>query len=173
MVNRVLHQVAAARASRVTVVPWSKWLCPGGNFLVHRDGVVLRPDGVHLDQRTSAPLLWDWLRPQLVALRRPRRRSPCHRPVTGTRPGSRTLGYQPALDGIRAVAVLGVLVFHDGIERVVGGFLGVDLFFVLRGFLITTLLLREWHRTGGIALGASGPAASAGCFPPCCSCCWR
>jgi peptidoglycan/LPS O-acetylase OafA/YrhL len=73
--------------------------------------------------------------------------------LTGTRPGSRTLGYQPALDGIRAVAVLGVLVFHAGIERVVGGFLGVDLFFVLSGFLITTLLLREWHRTGGIALG--------------------
>jgi len=72
---------------------------------------------------------------------------------TGSTPGSRTLGYQPALDGIRAVAVLGVLVFHAGIERVVGGFLGVDLFFVLSGFLITTLLLREWHRTGGIALG--------------------
>ena len=73
--------------------------------------------------------------------------------MTGTTPGSRTLSYQPALDGIRAVAVLGVLVFHAGIERVVGGFLGVDLFFVLSGFLITTLLLREWHRTGGIALG--------------------
>jgi peptidoglycan/LPS O-acetylase OafA/YrhL len=70
VVNRVLHQVAAARTSRVTVVPWSKWLCPGGKFLVRRDGVVVRPDGVHLDQRTSSPLLWDWLRPQLVAIRR-------------------------------------------------------------------------------------------------------
>ena len=93
--------------------------------------------------------------------------------MTGTRPGSRTLGYQPALDGIRAVAVLGVLVFHAGIERVVGGFLGVDLFFVLSGFLITTLLLRECTAPAGSRSGASTPVASAGSSPPCCSCCWR
>lgn len=62
------------------------------------------------------------------------------------------LGYQPALDGVRAVAVLAVMVFHAGIGRLGGGFLGVDPFFGLSGFLITTLLVREWHATGRISL---------------------
>ena len=62
------------------------------------------------------------------------------------------LGYEPALDGIRAVAVTAVVGFHAfGIPR--GGFLGVDLFFVLSGFLITTILVREHAKTGEIALG--------------------
>jgi peptidoglycan/LPS O-acetylase OafA/YrhL len=62
--------------------------------------------------------------------------------------------YQPALDGLRAFAVIGVLCYHGGLDWAQGGFLGVDLFFVLSGFLITTLLLREREDTGGIALGA-------------------
>ena len=56
-----------------------------------------------------------------------------------------------ALDGLRGLAVAGVLLFHGG--HLVGGYLGVDLFFVLSGFLITSLLLRESGRTGGVALG--------------------
>jgi peptidoglycan/LPS O-acetylase OafA/YrhL len=55
----------------------------------------------------------------------------------------------PALDGIRAVAVIAVLAFHGGIAAVSGGFLGVDAFFVLSGYLITALLLSEWARTDG------------------------
>jgi peptidoglycan/LPS O-acetylase OafA/YrhL len=55
----------------------------------------------------------------------------------------------PALDGIRAVAVVGVLAFHGGVSWMTGGFLGVDAFFVLSGYLITTLLLTEWTRSGG------------------------
>ena len=51
------------------------------------------------------------------------------------------LRYMPALDGLRGVAVIGVILFHAGV--VSGGFLGVDLFFVLSGFLITSLLLKE------------------------------
>ena len=56
------------------------------------------------------------------------------------------LGYQPALDGLRAVAVLAVLLYHSGLPWAQGGFLGVDVFFALSGFLITSLLLREWDR---------------------------
>jgi peptidoglycan/LPS O-acetylase OafA/YrhL len=56
------------------------------------------------------------------------------------------------LDGIRAVAVALVLADHGGIAGVSGGFLGVDVFFVLSGFLITSLLLDELGRTGRIAL---------------------
>ena len=64
------------------------------------------------------------------------------------------LAYRPAIDGLRAVAVLAVVAYHDGLGWARGGFLGVDTFFVLSGFLITTLLLLERRRTGRIALGA-------------------
>ena len=62
------------------------------------------------------------------------------------------LAYQPALDGIRALAVLAVIGYHDEYRWARGGFLGVDAFFVLSGFLITTLLLSEWRRHGRIAV---------------------
>ena len=63
--------------------------------------------------------------------------------------GSALGGYRPALDGVRAVAVLAVIAYHLG--WLPGGFLGVDVFFVLSGYLITTLLLREIQRTGRIS----------------------
>jgi peptidoglycan/LPS O-acetylase OafA/YrhL len=59
----------------------------------------------------------------------------------------------PALDGVRAVAVALVLAGHGGIPGMRGGFLGVDVFFVLSGFLITSLLLDELGRSGRIDLG--------------------
>lgn len=58
----------------------------------------------------------------------------------------------PALDGLRAIAVALVLIGHGGIPGVTGGFIGVDVFFVLSGFLITSLLLDELGRTGRIEL---------------------
>ncbi len=67
--------------------------------------------------------------------------------------GAPRLRYQPALDGVRAIAVLSVMAFHAGIDDLSGGFLGVDLFFGLSGFLITTLLVREWAGTGRVSLG--------------------
>jgi peptidoglycan/LPS O-acetylase OafA/YrhL len=67
---------------------------------------------------------------------------------------TRRFAYQPALDGVRAVAVLAVMLFHGGVGWLPGGFLGVDAFFVLSGFLITSLLLAEYAGTGRIALGA-------------------
>ena len=64
------------------------------------------------------------------------------------------LGYRPALDGLRAVAVGAVVAYHLDGRGLRGGFLGVDTFFVLSGFLITTLLLLELERTRHIALVA-------------------
>src|SRR3954453_4636913 len=58
----------------------------------------------------------------------------------------------PALDGIRAFAVLAVVAGHLGLPLARGGWLGVDVFFVLSGYLITTLLLREHDRTGRVRL---------------------
>ena len=67
---------------------------------------------------------------------------------------SASLGYQPALDGLRAVAVAMVLCFHAGFGWMGGGYFGVSIFFTLSGFLITTLLIYEHKRTGAIALGS-------------------
>ncbi|NJM05578.1 serine hydrolase [Candidatus Gracilibacteria bacterium] len=63
------------------------------------------------------------------------------------------LPHLPGLDGLRALAVIAVLLYHAGIG-VSGGFLGVESFFVLSGFLITALLLAEWRAHGRIDLGA-------------------
>lgn len=63
-------------------------------------------------------------------------------------------GRVPALDGLRAVAVAAVLAFHGGMPGASGGFLGVDAFFVLSGYLITSLLLAESARTGRVDLAA-------------------
>jgi peptidoglycan/LPS O-acetylase OafA/YrhL len=62
------------------------------------------------------------------------------------------LQYQPALDGLRALAVLAVIAYHDNSSWARGGFLGVDAFFVLSGFLITTLLVLEYRRHAGVGL---------------------
>ena len=53
------------------------------------------------------------------------------------------MGYQPTLDGIRAIAVMAVLLYHADMRWIPGGFLGVDVFFVVSGYLITSLLIEE------------------------------
>lgn len=62
------------------------------------------------------------------------------------------LGYRPGLDGLRALAILSVMAGHTWGWLVPGAFIGVDIFFVLSGFLITTLLLEERARTGRVSL---------------------
>ncbi|MGJ7902843.1 acyltransferase family protein [Lysobacter sp. 1R34A] len=63
---------------------------------------------------------------------------PEHRSVTGS------LAYRPEIDGLRAIAVIGVVLYHAGLPMLDNGFVGVDIFFVISGYLITCLLLREW-----------------------------
>lgn len=65
---------------------------------------------------------------------------------------TRGLAHIPALDGLRGLAVAGVLLFHGGFGWAAGGFLGVSTFFTLSGFLITSLLLVERESTGGVDL---------------------
>lgn len=61
-------------------------------------------------------------------------------------------GHWPSLDGLRGISILAVMAFHAGSGVIKGGHLGVDIFFVLSGFLITFLLLQEWIKRGSISL---------------------
>ena len=60
--------------------------------------------------------------------------------------------YIPAIDGLRAIAVIAVILYHLGFSWIPGGFLGVDLFFVISGYVITRLLLDSIQRSGGLDL---------------------
>ena len=75
-------------------------------------------------------------------------------PVEGARgPPSARKEFRPDIEGLRAVAVLGVVLFHAEVPGVGGGYIGVDVFFVISGFLITGLLWREVSTAGTVRLG--------------------
>ena len=63
-----------------------------------------------------------------------------------------TLGYQPALDGLRGLALIAIFLYHSQLQVTPGAFLSVSTFFTLSGFLITTILLAEHERTGTVSL---------------------
>jgi peptidoglycan/LPS O-acetylase OafA/YrhL len=96
------------------------------------------------------------------------------RPATGSggsvRPAARvgpmpTMGYQPSLDGLRALSVAVVLLYHGGFSWMHGGFFGVEVFFVVSGFLITSLLLDEHDRSDRIAFGQFWKRRARRLFP--------
>ncbi|GAA4589647.1 peptidoglycan/LPS O-acetylase OafA/YrhL [Actinoplanes octamycinicus] len=72
-----------------------------------------------------------------------------NRPAAGPRPRA---GFRADIEGMRAIAVTLVVLSHAGLAGLAGGYVGVDVFFVISGFLITTLLLGELRRTGTISL---------------------
>ena len=76
---------------------------------------------------------------------------PAHlrRPRRGVQP---RVGFRPDVEGLRAVAVVLVVAFHAGLTVVPGGYVGVDVFFVISGFLITGLLVDEVRATGSISI---------------------
>ncbi|MEZ5192505.1 MAG: acyltransferase [Nocardioides sp.] len=77
--------------------------------------------------------------------------APKHRRGPGAAAVAHT--YRPDLDGLRSIAVYLVLLFHTGLSWATGGFIGVDLFFVLSGFLVTTVLVDEIEQTGRLRVG--------------------
>lgn len=84
---------------------------------------------------------------------------------TGGGPAAWRLGHRPTLDGLRGVAIALVLALHWWPADVPGGDTGVDLFFVLSGFLITRLLIEEHHRHGRIDVAAFYTRRARRLFP--------
>jgi len=78
----------------------------------------------------------------------------------------RGIKYIPAIDGLRAVAVIAVMLYHLGVTWIPGGFLGVDLFFVISGYVITRLLLDSIQRSGGLDLRAFYKSRLRRLLPP-------
>lgn len=74
--------------------------------------------------------------------------------ITLWRPAASRLPYLPGLDGLRALAVIAVLLYHAELSWIPGGFLGVEVFLVISGYLITALLLGEWQERGNLDLKA-------------------
>ena len=73
------------------------------------------------------------------------------------------LTYQPALDGVRGVAVALVVIFHLDVGVFSGGYLGVSVFFTLSGFLITSLLVDEWRAARSTATIRASTSAGSTC----------
>ncbi len=80
-------------------------------------------------------------------------REDAYRPPRRVERRVRPTKFRPDIEGLRAVAVIAVVLYHAGIPGIAGGFIGVDVFFVISGFLITGLLWREVATTNTVRLG--------------------
>jgi len=74
------------------------------------------------------------------------------RPQTAPTAIGSSLGFRPDIEGLRAVAVVLVVLFHAGVPGLAGGYVGLDVFFVISGFVLTALMLREVRETGRLSL---------------------
>ena len=81
------------------------------------------------------------------------------------------MGYQSGLDGLRAVSVIAVILYHAGFGWMHGGFFGVEVFFVVSGYLITSLLLEEREAERSIYAPVLASPGAGVCCRPCCPCC--
>ena len=62
------------------------------------------------------------------------------------------LKYRPEIDGLRAIAIMSVILFHAQISKIIkGGYIGVDIFFVISGYLITSIILKEIESTNNFS----------------------
>src|SRR5215475_7724713 len=99
---------------------------------------------------------WTFPLPEIVQLERMLMTAvqslPSQRQANQPGSGEGRSGFRPDVEGLRAVAVGLVVLYHAGLSRLPGGFVGVDVFFVISGFLITSLLIKELDRTGRISL---------------------
>ncbi len=91
--------------------------------------------------------------------------APTRRESTVGNSNRKRIPYEAGLDGLRALAVTGVFLYHANVSWMPGGFLGVDLFFVLSGYLITSLLLREFSERGTIQMRAFWGRRARRLFP--------
>ena len=79
--------------------------------------------------------------------------------------------YRAEIDGLRAVAVVPIVLFHAGFGVFTGGFVGVDIFFVISGYLITTIILRELQEGRFTLAGSTNAGRGASCRR--CTSSWR
>ncbi len=91
-------------------------------------------------------------RPKIVGEKAPSKPAASTTPAASTATPVKKSWRAPGLDGVRALAVIAVLFFHESLTWIPGGFLGVDVFFVLSGFLITDILVAKFGRDGNVGL---------------------
>ncbi|HYZ97677.1 MAG TPA: acyltransferase, partial [Acidimicrobiales bacterium] len=131
------------------------------------DEPVVAPGEAETDRGFGRPLA---LSPTGKPGRARRRQRPTTRPAEPEAPGTVDRGprlpYVPAFDGLRAVALLAVLAFHQGYDLASGGFLGVSSFFTLSGFLLATLLLAEWSQGSRVSLPRFWEGRARRLIPP-------